>query len=47
MYARSIQIMCEIDEAIEDAEPVEVLLERCERSRERFEVFKRGLDCGH
>jgi hypothetical protein len=28
MYARCIQIMCEIDEAIDDAEPVKVLLER-------------------
>jgi hypothetical protein len=41
LYARCIQIMCEIDEAIDDAEPVEVLLERADRLRERFEVFKR------
>jgi hypothetical protein len=38
---RCVQIACEIDEAIDDAEPVEVLLERCKRNRERFEMFKR------
>jgi len=36
-----VQIMCEIDEGTDEAEQVEVLLERCEPSRERFEVFKR------
>jgi hypothetical protein len=40
-FGRCLTIELEIDEAIGDAEPVEVLLERCDRLRERTEEFKR------
>jgi hypothetical protein len=41
IYARCREIECEAEEAIDDAEPLEVLLERCERIRERTEVYER------
>jgi len=41
LYHRLREIEMEIEDAIDDAEPIEVLLERGKRSQERFEVFKR------
>jgi hypothetical protein len=41
LYDRLSEIEREVEDAIDDAEPIEGLLERGKRSHERFEVFKR------
>jgi hypothetical protein len=44
LYARCTQIEDEIDEALDGAEPVDLLIERCDRSLKRAEEFRRTGD---